>query len=118
MEKSAHAVKAGVEFIRENGEMAWADLNDEERARRALRSSRAIASAATFVLPAHIRTADRSFGGAPGLTDMVMSYMQIMNEKRAEADEKLAIAAFTEKWTLPAAPEIADPLDLLWVAES
>ena len=49
---------------------------------------------------------------------MVMSYMQIMNEKRAEADEKLAIAAFTEKWTLPAAPEIADPLDLLWVAES
>jgi hypothetical protein len=58
------------------------------------------------------------FEGAPGLTDIVMSYMQIMNEKRAEADEKLAIAAFTEKWTLPAAPEIADPLDLLWVAES
>ena len=52
------------------------------------------------------------------IPDMVMSYMQIMNKKRAEADEKLAIAAFTEKWTLPAAPEIAYPLDLLWVAES
>jgi hypothetical protein len=40
---------------------------------------------------------------------MVMSYMQIMNEKRAEADEKLAIAAFTDKWTLLTLQRSADP---------
>jgi hypothetical protein len=38
--------------------------------------------------------------GKPGLTDMVMHYMQIMNEKRAEAQEKLAIAEFAASFDL------------------
>jgi hypothetical protein len=35
--------------------------------------------------------------------------MQIMNDKRAEADEKLAIAAFTENWTIIDVQEATNP---------
>ena len=39
--------------------------------------------------------------GLPGLSDMVMQYMQIIKEKNLEAQNKVRLAAFAGDWAMP-----------------